>query len=141
MSVLKSSPFAEDLKHTLEAKRTHLAVFRLWKQSGGPEDFIELLEILIEHTTHMIDTLVDALRREGEPIPDIMPEASFIAEAQRQPTTPARARFAERFLRRSMAWYEERLSAAREGDERATWSHLFDLETENWARVENYLSP
>jgi len=141
MSILQPSPFAEDLKRSLAQKRSHLAAFRLWRQIGGSDDFVSLLDGLIARTDQMIDLLIEALKREGEPIPDVEPDPSFIAEARGRPNARARAQFAEQILRRSMVEFEQKLSATREKEQRDLWNSLFDLEAENWAAVEDYLNP
>ncbi len=137
----ETSTFVQDLLTNLDQKRTHLAVFRMWCQERHPPECETVFNQIIENTREMIDILIDALKKEGVPIPDHLPNPRFIAEARKQPNTNARLHFAERFLRRSLAWYEERLARAQDPEEREVWERLFELEATNWALVEDYLNP
>ncbi len=141
MSAHERPAFVRDMLHNLEQKRTHLAVFRMWCEEKAPPECHDVLQAVIQTTAQMIDALVAALRKHGESIPETVPNPYFIAEARKQPHSNARLHFAEQFLRRSLAWYEERLSRAMETEERALWDHLFTLETRNWATVEDYINP
>ncbi len=141
MAGRKKSPFVQDLLRNLETKRTHLAVFRMWCEEKTSPECEDVIKEVIENTTQMVDILTQALRQEGEQVPEIMPNPDFIAEARKQPHSRARLNFAEQFLRRSLAWYEERLSRRDVPGEREVWDRLFTLETNNWARIEDYLSP
>ncbi len=141
MSTHKPSTFARYLLQNLQTKRDHLAVFRMWCEEKSPPECQQVFGDIMTTTSTMIDLIVEALRREGEDIPPPSPDPHFIAEARKQPNSRSRLGFAEQFLRRSLAWYEERLSEARSPEERALWDQLFTLETSNWAKVEDYLSP
>ena len=99
-----------------------------------------MLETLIANTSQMVDALVQALRREGVAVPSPEPNPALIKEARKPPHSRARLHYAEQLLRRSLAWYEERLDEA-SPEERPLWERLFALETENWARVEDMLTP
>ena len=140
MAGREKSSFIRDLIHNLETKQTHLAVFRMWCEEKAPSECHNVLKDVIDNTTEMIDVLVQALKQQGERVPDILPNPDFIAEAKKQPHTRARLSFAEQFLRRSLAWYEERLTRPSAPEERDVWDRLFTLETNNWARIEDYLS-
>ncbi len=142
MAGQRLSPFAQDLLDNLKVKKTHLAVFRMWCEEESPPECQGVIKDVIENTQQMIDILEEALKREGVRVPDVIPNPDFIAEARKQPHSRARLNFAEQFLRRSLAWYEERISRLEEGrKEREIWDQLFTLETNNWAAIEDYLSP
>ncbi len=141
MAGREKSPFVRDLLHNLETKQTHLAVFRMWCEEKSPPECQDVLKYVIDNTTQMVDILVQALKRQGERVPNVVPDPELIAEARKQPHSRARLNFAEQFLRRSLAWYEERLERDGDAEERDVWDRLFTLETNNWARVEDYLSP
>lgn len=141
MAGRERSSFVRDLLHNLETKQTHLAVFRMWCEEKSPPECEDVLKEVIENTTQMVDILTQALKQQGVRVPDIVPRPDFIAEARKQPHSRARLAFAEEFLRRSLAWYEERLAHDDHPDQREVWDRLFTLETNNWARVEDYLNP
>ncbi len=141
MTPRERSPFVQDLLANLEHKRTHLAIFRMWCQEKHPPECDAVLNEVIKNTQNMIDILVDALKREGEPIPESLPNVDMIAEARKQPNSEARMNYAERLLRRSLAWYEERIARAETEEQRKVWESLFEIEANNWALVEDYLSP
>ncbi len=134
------SAFIQDILTNLDQKRTHLAVFRMWCQEKNPPECDRVFNKIIRNTQEMIDILIDTLRRHGQPVPDHLPNPRFIAEARKQPNSEARIHFAERFLRRSLAWYEERLSRASSPEEREVWERLFEIEANNWALVEDYIN-
>ncbi len=140
MAGREKSPFVRDLLHNLETKQTHLAVFRMWCEEKAPPECHDVLKEVIENTSQMIDILVQALKDQGERVPNVLPNPDFIAEAKKQPHSRARLHFAEQFLRRSLAWYEERLTRQSTPEEHSVWDRLFTLETNNWARIEDYLS-
>lgn len=141
MAGRKKSPFVQDLLRNLEVKKTHLAVFRMWCEEKTSPECEDVVKEVLTNTAQMVDILTHALRRQGEQIPEITPNPDFIAEARKQPHSRARLAFAEKFLRRSLAWYEERLSRQEDPEEHEVWDRLFTLETNNWAKVEDYLSP
>ncbi len=141
MTTHKPSPFARSLLQNLQVKRDHLAVLRMWCEEKSPPECQQVFGDVMSTTSKMIDLIIEALRREGEDIPPPSPDPQFIAEARKQPNSRSRLSFAEQFLRRSLAWYEERLSEAKTPEERAFWDQLFTLETNNWAKVEDALSP
>jgi len=134
------SAFVQQLLDTLAQKRTHLAIFRMWWDEHPTPECRDVLQVLIANTTQMIDTIVAALRQEGVRPPDPEPDPRLIREAKKPPHARACLHWAEQTLRRSLAWYEERMSQAGER-ERPVWERLFLLESENWARVEDAITP
>ncbi len=135
------SPFVQDLLSNLERKRTHLAIFRMWCQEKQPPECDAVLKEVIGKTQQLVDILVNALKKEGEPVPDTLPNPDMIAEARKQPNSEARMNYAERLLRRSLAWYEDRIAHSERPEERQVWESVFEIEANNWALVEDYLSP
>jgi len=113
----------------------------MWCQEKNPPECDAVLNEVIKNTQRMIDILIDALKREGEPIPDTLPNVDMITEARKQPNSEARMNYTERLLRRSLAWYEERIARAETEEHRKVWEHLFETEANNWALVEDYLNP
>jgi len=134
------STFVRHVLDNLAQKRTHLAVFRMWLDENPSPECQQVLQTLIHNTLQMIDMLVEALHREGVRPPDPAPDPELIREARKPPHSRACLHFAEHLLRRSLAWYEARLDQA-VAQERSLWERLFLLETENWAQVEDAITP
>ncbi len=133
------SAFVGYVLDNLAQKRTHLAVFRMWLDESASPECQAVLQTLVHNTLQMIDTLTEALRREGIRAPDPAPDPAMIREARKPPHSRACLHLAEQMLRRSLAWYEERLDQAA-AHERPLWERLFLLERENWGAVQNALT-
>lgn len=137
---MAASRYVQSLLDNLAQKRTHLAIFRMWWDEHPTPECREVLKDLIARTQDMVDTITEALRREGVRAPDPEPDPVLIREAKKPPHARACLHWAEQALRRSLAWYEQQLAQARP-EERPVWERLFLLESENWAQVEDAITP